>query len=128
MKIFVIISLLIGFGTGTRLNASVASLQTAPQFHRYRLSRNQESVIVDFVKEIVPQISQVKNRFEGIVVDTLKVCTVVSRAEIKDYIDLYFLARAGYPLEKFIQPAQQKDAGVSQAAGCRLGILAPAIS
>jgi hypothetical protein len=101
--------------TGTRLNASVASLQTAPQFHRYRLSRNQESVIVDFVKEIVPQISQVKNRFEGIVVDTLKVCTVVSRAEIKDYIDLYFLARAGYPLEKFIQPAQQKDAGVSQA-------------
>ena len=46
--------------TGTRLNASVASLQTAPQFHRYRLSRNQESVIVDFVKEVVPQISQVK--------------------------------------------------------------------
>ena len=107
--------------TGTRLNTSVASLQTAPQFHRYRLSRNEESVIVDFVKEIVPQISQVKNTFEGIVVDTLdditanKVCTVVSRAEIKDYIDLYFLARAGYPLEKFIQPAQQKDAGVSQA-------------
>ena len=54
-------------------------------------------------------------------VDTLdditanKVCTVVSRAEIKDYIDLYFLSRAGYRLEEFIQPAQQKDAGVSQA-------------
>jgi hypothetical protein len=78
-------------------------------------------IIVDFVKEVVPQISEVKNRFEGIVVDTLddivvnKICTVVSRAEIKDYIDLYFLARAGYPLENFIQAAQQKDAGVSQA-------------
>ena len=107
--------------TATSLIASVASLQTAPQFRRYRLSRNGEAVIVDFVKEVVPQISEVKNSFEGIVVDTLddiaanKVCTVVSRAEIKDYIDLYFLARAGYPLEKFIQPAQQKDAGVSQA-------------
>lgn len=84
--------------TGTRLNAAVASLQTAPHFHRYRFSRNEESVIVDFVKEIVPQISQAKNKFEGIVVDTLddivanKICTVVSRAEIKDYIDLYFLA------------------------------------
>ena len=107
--------------TATRLTASVASLQTAPQFRRYRLSRERESVIVDFVREVVPQISEEKNRFEGIVVDTLdditanKVCTVVSRAEIKDYIDLYFLARAGYRLENYIKLAQQKDAGVSQA-------------
>ena len=107
--------------TATRLTASVASLQTAPQFHRYRLSRKGESVIVDFVREVVPQISEEKNRFEGILVDTLdditanKICTVVSRAEIKDYIDLYFLARAGYPLENYIELAQRKDAGVSQA-------------
>ncbi|MGH7845218.1 MAG: nucleotidyl transferase AbiEii/AbiGii toxin family protein [Candidatus Binatia bacterium] len=107
--------------TATRIAASVASLQSAPQFRRYRLSRAVESVIVDFVKEVVPQISGEKNRFEGIVVDTLdeitanKICTVISRAEIKDYIDLYFLGRAGYPLENYIRLAQQKDAGVSQA-------------
>ena len=107
--------------TTTKLGASVASLQTAPQFHRYRLSRNAESVIVDFVQEVVPQISGEKNRFNGIVVDTLaditanKICTVISRAEIKDYIDLYFLGRAGYELENYITLAQQKDAGVSQA-------------
>lgn len=107
--------------TATRLTASVASLQTAPHFHRYQISYKRDSVVVDFVKEVVPQISQEKNRFEGIAVDTLddmtanKICTVVSRAEIKDYIDLYFLGRAGYPLENFIQQAQQKDAGVSQA-------------
>lgn len=107
--------------TATRLTALVASLQTAPQFRRYRLSRKGESVIVDFVREVVPQISEEKNRFEGIMVDTLdditvnKICTVISRAEIKDYIDLYFLGRAGYPLENYIELAQQKDAGVSQA-------------
>ena len=107
--------------TATRLAVSVASLQTAPQFHRYRLSRNKESVIVDFVREVVPQISEEKNRFEGITVDTLvditanKICTVISRAEIKDYIDLYFLGRAGYPLENYIKEAQRKDAGASQA-------------
>lgn len=105
----------------TKLAASLASLQTAPQFRRYQLSRKGESVIVDFVREVVPQISEEKNRFDGIMVDTLddiaanKVCTVVSRAEIKDYIDLYFLARAGYPLENYIEAAQRKDAGVSQA-------------
>lgn len=107
--------------TATKLAVSAASLQTAPQFHRYRLSRKEESVIVDFVREVVPQISEEKNRFEGIVVDTReditanKICTLVSRAEIKDYIDLYFLGRAGYPLENYIESAQRKDAGVSQA-------------
>jgi len=107
--------------TATRLTASVASLQTAPQFHRYKLSRKGGSVIVDFVREVVPQVSEEKNNFDGIVVDTLeeitanKICTVISRAEIKDYIDLYFLGRAGYPLENYIELAQRKDAGVSQA-------------
>jgi len=107
--------------TATRLMGSVASLQIAPQFHRYRLSRQGESVIVDFVREVVPQVSEEKNNFDGIVVDTLeeitanKICTVIGRAEIKDYIDLYFLGRAGYPLENYIAIAQQKDAGVSQA-------------
>ena len=107
--------------TATKLSASVASVQTAPQFRRYRLSRKAESVIVDFVREVVPQISEQKNRFEGIMVDTLdditanKICTVISRAEIKDYIDLYFLGRAGYPLENYIELAQRKDAGVSRA-------------
>jgi predicted nucleotidyltransferase component of viral defense system len=104
-----------------RLTASVASLQTAPQFRRYKFSRKGAPVIVDFVREVVPQVSVEKNSFDGIIVDTLdditvnKVCTVLSRAEIKDYIDLYFLARAGYRLENYIEAAQRKDAGVSRA-------------
>ena len=107
--------------TAAKLQAEAVSLQTAPLFHRYRITREADFVIVDLVKEVVPQVSQEKNSFDGIVVDTLpditanKVCTVVSRIEIKDYIDLYFLERAGYPLENYIALAQQKDAGVSQA-------------
>lgn len=107
--------------TAAKLHAEAVSLQTSPLFHRYRITREADFVIVDLVKEVVPQVSQEKNRFDGIVVDTLaditanKVCTVVSRIEIKDYIDLYFLGRAGYPLENYIELAQQKDAGVSQA-------------
>lgn len=105
----------------SNLKAAAVSLQTAPQFRRYKISRQGDSVIVDFVRETVPQISGEKNRLDGITVDTLgditanKVCTVLSRAEIKDYIDLYFLDRAGYRLENYIEAAQRKDAGVSQA-------------
>ena len=107
--------------TAAKLHAEAVSLQTAPLFHRYRITREGDSIIVDLVKEVVPQVSQEKHSFDGIVVDTLaditanKVCTVISRIEIKDYIDLYFLGRAGYPLENYIALAQQKDTGVSQA-------------
>ena len=44
-----------------------------------------------------------------------KICTVISRVEIEDYVALYFLGQAGFPLEKYIELAQRKDAGVSQA-------------
>lgn len=104
-----------------KISASADSLQTAPQFRRYKLSRTDESVILDFVREVVPQIQQEKNRIEGIMVDTLeditanKICMLLSRAEIKDYVDLFFLDRAGYPLEAYLDAAQQKDAGVSKA-------------
>lgn len=104
-----------------KIGASAVSLQTAPQFRRHKINRQGESVIVDFVREVVPQISEVKNTFDGIVVDTVeeiisnKICTVVSRAEIKDYIDLYCLNRAGYPVENYLEFAQRKDAGVSSA-------------
>jgi predicted nucleotidyltransferase component of viral defense system len=105
-----------------KLGALSDSLQTSPQFRRYRVSRGEESVIVDFVQEVAPQVRKEKNPVEGIIVDTIeditanKICALLSRAEIKDYIDLYFLDRAGYPLEQYIQAAQQKDAGVSKAA------------
>ncbi|MGH7830820.1 MAG: nucleotidyl transferase AbiEii/AbiGii toxin family protein [Candidatus Binatia bacterium] len=108
--------------SAAKLTALADSLQTAPQFRRYRLSRGEQSVIVDFVREVAPQISEQKNRIEGITVDTLeeitanKICALLSRAEIKDYVDLYFLDRAGYPLEKHIEAAQKKDAGVSKSA------------
>jgi hypothetical protein len=107
--------------TAAKLHAEAVSLQTAPLFHRYRITRDADSVIVDLVKEVVPQVSLEKKRFDGVVVDTLaditanKVCTVISRIEIKDFIDLYFLGRAVYLLGKYIELAQRKDAGVFQA-------------
>lgn len=51
-------------------------------------------------------------------VDTLreiaanKICTLVSRSEIKDLVDLSALLRAGMDLEQAIADATKKDAGV----------------
>ncbi len=50
----------------------------------------------------VPQVDPEKNRFGAIRVDTLreilanKLTTLVSRTELKDLIDLYYLEKAGH--------------------------------
>jgi hypothetical protein len=50
------------------LDASVESLRTAPDFHRFLLTRGDESVVVDLVFERAPQ-SREKMRFGTVAVD-----------------------------------------------------------
>lgn len=44
-----------------------------------------------------------------------KICALVGRAEIRDLVDLYFLDRAGFPVERFMADAARKDGGVTPA-------------
>ena len=58
-----------------------------------------------------------KATFGGSTVDTLreiaanKVCTLISRSEIKDLVDFEQLLRSGIDLERAVTDAQRKDAG-----------------
>lgn len=103
------------------IHAAVEILKSSPYFRRYRLKRGEESEIVDLVRDLNPQVDANKNRKGTIRVDTLheillnKICTLVSRGEIKDLLDLYFLDRQGYRVEDYLQEARQKDGGVDPA-------------
>lgn len=118
--------------TAQRIDAKLTAIQTEPMFRRYLLSRKtkspvseanreEESIIVDGVKDIAVQIVQGKPKFGNVVVDSLediccnKICAIVGRGEIKDYIDLYFLHQYGYSIKKYLSFAQKKDSGVSKA-------------
>ncbi|MBM3237897.1 nucleotidyl transferase AbiEii/AbiGii toxin family protein [Candidatus Poribacteria bacterium] len=107
--------------TAQRMDAKLTTIQTEPMVRRYLLSRGEESIIVDGVKDIAVQIVQEKPKFGNVVVDSLedicsnKICAIVGRGEIKDYIDLYFLHQHGYTIQKYLPFAQQKDTGVSKA-------------
>ena len=129
--------------TAQRIDAKLTAIQTEPMFRRYLLSRGEESIIVDGVKDIAVQIVQEKPKFGNVVVDSLediccnKICAIVGRGEIKphfsfkkksvikrntkefflflDYIDLYFLHQYGYSIKKYLSFAQKKDSGVSKA-------------
>lgn len=107
--------------TAQRIDAKLTAIQTEPMFRRYLLSRGEESIVVDGVKDIAVQIVQEKPKFGNVVVDSLediccnKICAIVGRGEIKDYIDLYFLHQYGYSIKKYLSFAQKKDSGVSKA-------------
>lgn len=100
------------------LDASVESLRTSPDFHRSLLTRGDESVVVDLVLERVPQ-SREKMHFGTVAVDppeeilANKLCTLLSRAELRDLVDVRALERAGYPVEASLDAAASKDAGLT---------------
>jgi len=66
-------------------------------------------------------VDEAKTHFGTIRVDTLheillnKICTLVSRCEVKDLLDLYFLDRAGLRVEDYLNEARRKDGGLDPA-------------
>ncbi len=105
--------------TSERINAALSSISTSLLFRRYQIERNNEVEILDFIIEKVPQLNKKKNLFGTIKVDTLneigvnKICTLLSRSEIKDLIDLYFLSKKGFNVLEHINDSKKKDAGLN---------------
>ncbi len=99
------------------ITADCQALRTAPDFHRFRLTRGDEREVVDVVVDRAPQLDVQKADFDGIRVDTLreiianKLTTLLSRSELKDVVDLYFLEQAGHDLLAALPDAQAKDGG-----------------
>lgn len=100
-----------------KIGAECTALRSAPDFHRFRITRGEDREIVDVVVDRAPQLDPQKPTIDGIRVDTLreilanKLTTILSRTEIKDVIDLYFLEKAGHDLLAAIPDARAKDGG-----------------
>ena len=91
--------------------------RTAPDFHRFLFTRNEEREVLDIVTDRAPQLDPDKKNIDGIRVDTLremtanKLTTLLGRSEAKDLIDLYFLEQAGHDILAAIPDARAKDGG-----------------
>lgn len=100
------------------LGASLESLRTAPEFHRFLVQKGSDSVVVDLVLDRAPQLGG-KLRFGSVSVDppeeilANKLCTLLSRAELRDLVDVRALERAGYRMEDALEPASRKDGGLT---------------
>ncbi len=107
-------------GAASAIHASPTSLTTTPDFHRYVLSRGDESVRVDLVRDRTPELRPKVTR-DGVLMDDTeeivanKIAAVVGRSELRDLVDLFALERIGHRVEDHLADARKKDGGVSPA-------------
>ena len=103
------------------LGATVEAIQTAPDFRRLLVTRGEEAVVVDLVREYVFQINREKGEINGIRIDSPeeilanKLCALLSRSEIRDVVDVRELEKAGFSLENALPVAAKKDTGLTPA-------------
>ena len=103
------------------LGAALKVMQDSPDFKRFAVSRGDEIVVVDLVRDRVPPVFAGKADFGGVLVDPIeeivanKLTTVVGRMEERDLVDLYVLEGAGYRVENFLDAALAKDGGCTPA-------------
>ncbi len=103
------------------IGADAEAVQTSPDFHRFELHRGEDREMADFVFDRIPQLDRRKESFDSIRVDTLreiianKWATLISRTELKDLIDLFFIERAGHDILKAFPDARRKEAGLEAA-------------
>ncbi len=101
---------------------AVQILQSSPTFSRIRANEGSETCLVDLVAEpaaaLEPPLSLPLSAVT-IAVDTSyeilvnKLCALLSRAEIRDLVDVQALLEAGGDLERALADAPRKDAGFS---------------
>lgn len=103
------------------VGASIQALRTSPDFRRFLLAAGAESVVVDLVRDRAPQIHVEKLDRDGVLVDppaeilANKLCTLLSRGEVRDLVDVLYLERAGFRVEDALGPASTKDGGLTPA-------------
>jgi len=101
------------------LGTSFEEVRTAPEFRRILLSRGDESVVVDLVVEHAEQVSREKPAHGVVRVDPAeeifanKLCTLLSRSEIRDLVDARALEGLGLSLAEALAAGQRKDGGLT---------------
>lgn len=103
------------------LNATVESIQAAPDFRRLLVKGDESSIVVDLIHEYTFQITPEKRLVNKIRVDTVeeifanKLCALLSRSEIRDLVDVRQLERSGLSLDDALKAAEKKDSGLTPA-------------
>jgi hypothetical protein len=104
-----------------KIGAGVEPITTSPAFRRRLVRRGDEAVVVDLVQDRTPRGAEEPQLHGKVAVDppgeilASKLCTLLSRAELRDLVDVMALEAVGHALEEALALAARKDAGLSPA-------------
>ena len=102
---------------------TIEEIRRYPGFSRYQIRNGPDSTLVDLVHETAVQVVPLSDKpeCEGVRVDSIgdlvanKLCTLLGRSEVKDLVDLYFLAETGIDVLAHLPAALLKDGGMDPA-------------
>jgi Nucleotidyl transferase AbiEii toxin, Type IV TA system len=103
---------------GAQVRVAVRLQRDSGTFVRAELDLGERSMAADLVYEAVPDIEQPPPPIESIVVESLadlrasKITCLLSRVEPRDLVDLLFLEREGFSVERDLDLALMKDGGI----------------
>ena len=101
--------------------ATMQRLQEYRDFHRSIARRGEEECVVDLVVDRAPMVDPEKRVFGAVRVDSLreiaanKICTLLSRCEIRDLVDLRAILETGIDLSGAFDDALKKELGADPA-------------
>ena len=105
--------------SGTMIGAQVERRAPSVHFHQVFLTRRDEPRLkIDMVRDPSPVFGEPVN-IEGVRVDSIvnigvNKVTALSRLAARDYVDLFFLAKAGFKFQDLLERAKQKDPGLEE--------------
>ena len=103
----------------TAMQGEIVELTTAPDFRRRLVRTASGAVMVDLVRDRAVHGDTPPVKFGTILVDAPeeilanKLCTLLSRSERRDLVDVLALERAGYRVEDAMPLAERKDGGMT---------------
>ena len=104
------------------LGLEVTDLEASPSFHRLRAFDGTEACVIDLVADPAPTLEEPEPAPIGrvtILIDTPreilanKLCTLLSRSELRDLQDVKALLEAGGDWDRALRDAPEKDGGFS---------------
>jgi len=102
------------------LDLQLETLRRSPEFRRFLLRNSSEGVVVDLVRDLAPQVLE-KVAVGRVIIDSAreilanKLCTLLSRTEVRDLVDVAKLEESGLDAIEALDLAGRKDGGLTAA-------------
>ncbi len=101
-----------------KIPSEVQSVRTTHYFKHFEARMTGGALTIHAARDVAVRIKPIQE-CEGLRIDSIedivtnKLCAMLGRSAMKDFIDLYFLDAAGYTVEKYLAKAQLKDGGLA---------------